>query len=93
MEHFYEISVNVCLSAQRVAILTQKLEFLSKHQCVNQSQLEELVKVRRSSAPGTAPKAGGAFSLVCSKELLLVLELDPVNIPGLYLHKLVAMFT
>lgn len=31
-------------SAQRVAILTQKLEFLSKHQCVNQSQLEELVK-------------------------------------------------
>ncbi|KAJ0002208.1 hypothetical protein NQD34_002004, partial [Periophthalmus magnuspinnatus] len=31
-------------SAQRVAILTQKLEFLSKHQCVNHSELEELVK-------------------------------------------------
>ncbi|XP_037549511.1 potassium channel subfamily K member 2 [Nematolebias whitei] len=31
-------------SAQRLAILTQKLEFLSQHACVNQSQLEELVK-------------------------------------------------
>ncbi|KAM9817403.1 potassium channel subfamily K member 2-like [Neosynchiropus ocellatus] len=31
-------------SAQRLAILTQKLEFLSTHSCVNQSQLEELVK-------------------------------------------------
>uniref|UniRef100_A0A3Q3VSC2 Potassium channel domain-containing protein n=1 Tax=Mola mola TaxID=94237 RepID=A0A3Q3VSC2_MOLML len=31
-------------SAQRLAILTQKLEFLSRHSCVNQSQLEELVK-------------------------------------------------
>ncbi|KAK7913363.1 hypothetical protein WMY93_013574 [Mugilogobius chulae] len=31
-------------SAQRMAILTQKLEFLSKHQCVNHSELEELVK-------------------------------------------------
>uniref|UniRef100_A0A8C6UWF4 Potassium channel domain-containing protein n=1 Tax=Neogobius melanostomus TaxID=47308 RepID=A0A8C6UWF4_9GOBI len=31
-------------SAQRVAILTQKLEFLSTHQCVNHSELEELVK-------------------------------------------------
>uniref|UniRef100_A0A8C5GVA2 Potassium channel subfamily K member 2-like n=1 Tax=Gouania willdenowi TaxID=441366 RepID=A0A8C5GVA2_GOUWI len=31
-------------SAQRLAILSQKLEFLSKHPCVNQSQLEELVK-------------------------------------------------
>ncbi|XP_017274172.2 potassium channel subfamily K member 2 [Kryptolebias marmoratus] len=31
-------------SAQRLAILTQKLEFLSQHSCVNQSQLEELVK-------------------------------------------------
>jgi len=33
-------------SAQRLAILSQKLEFLSRHSCVNQSQLEELVKVR-----------------------------------------------
>lgn len=33
-------------SAQRLAILTQKLEFLSRHSCVNQSELEELVKVR-----------------------------------------------
>lgn len=33
-------------SAQRLAILNQKLEFLSRHSCVNQSQLEELVKVR-----------------------------------------------
>uniref|UniRef100_A0A667WSU8 Potassium two pore domain channel subfamily K member 2 n=1 Tax=Myripristis murdjan TaxID=586833 RepID=A0A667WSU8_9TELE len=31
-------------SAQRLAILSQKLEFLSRHSCVNQSQLEELVK-------------------------------------------------
>ncbi|XP_015808231.2 potassium channel subfamily K member 2 isoform X2 [Nothobranchius furzeri] len=31
-------------SAQRLAILSQKLEFLSRHPCVNQSQLEELVK-------------------------------------------------
>ncbi|KAJ7990969.1 hypothetical protein DPEC_G00292380 [Dallia pectoralis] len=31
-------------SAQRLAILTQKLEFLSAHSCVNHSQLEELVK-------------------------------------------------
>ncbi|KAM9765260.1 potassium channel subfamily K member 2 isoform 1-T1 [Menidia menidia] len=31
-------------SAQRLAILTQKLEFLSRHSCVNQNQLEELVK-------------------------------------------------
>uniref|UniRef100_A0A3B3ZCI6 Potassium channel domain-containing protein n=1 Tax=Periophthalmus magnuspinnatus TaxID=409849 RepID=A0A3B3ZCI6_9GOBI len=30
-------------SAQRVAILTQKLEFLSKHQCVNHSELEEVL--------------------------------------------------
>ncbi|CAB1331295.1 unnamed protein product [Coregonus sp. 'balchen'] len=32
-------------SAQRLAILNQKLEFLSTHTCVNHSQLEELVKV------------------------------------------------
>ncbi|CAL8379980.1 unnamed protein product [Arctogadus glacialis] len=31
-------------SAQRLAILSQKLEFLSRHPCVNHSQLEELVK-------------------------------------------------
>ncbi|KAG8001461.1 Potassium channel subfamily K member 2, partial [Nibea albiflora] len=31
-------------SAQRLAILSQKLEFLSRHSCVNQSQMEELVK-------------------------------------------------
>lgn len=31
-------------SAQRLAILSQKLEFLSQHSCVNQSQLEELVQ-------------------------------------------------
>ncbi|XP_042181129.1 potassium channel subfamily K member 2-like [Oncorhynchus tshawytscha] len=31
-------------SAQRLAILTQKLDFLSTHSCVNHSQLEELVK-------------------------------------------------
>uniref|UniRef100_A0AAV2LT64 Potassium channel domain-containing protein n=1 Tax=Knipowitschia caucasica TaxID=637954 RepID=A0AAV2LT64_KNICA len=31
-------------SAQRVAILTQKLEFLSKHQCMSHRELEELVK-------------------------------------------------
>ncbi|KAM6943299.1 potassium channel subfamily K member 2 [Xenentodon cancila] len=31
-------------SAQRFTILSQKLEFLSRHSCVNQSQLEELVK-------------------------------------------------
>uniref|UniRef100_A0A8C6V1V9 Potassium channel domain-containing protein n=1 Tax=Neogobius melanostomus TaxID=47308 RepID=A0A8C6V1V9_9GOBI len=30
-------------SAQRVAILTQKLEFLSTHQCVNHSELEDLL--------------------------------------------------
>uniref|UniRef100_A0A8C7XAN4 Potassium two pore domain channel subfamily K member 2 n=1 Tax=Oryzias sinensis TaxID=183150 RepID=A0A8C7XAN4_9TELE len=29
-------------SAQRLAILSQKLKFLSKHSCVNQSQLEEI---------------------------------------------------
>ncbi|XP_025762783.1 potassium channel subfamily K member 2 isoform X2 [Oreochromis niloticus] len=29
---------------QRLAILSQKLQFLSRHSCVNQSQLEELVK-------------------------------------------------
>ncbi|CDQ59643.1 unnamed protein product [Oncorhynchus mykiss] len=32
-------------SAQRLAILNQKLEFLSTHTCVNHSHLEELVKV------------------------------------------------
>ncbi|XP_063317928.1 potassium channel subfamily K member 2 isoform X2 [Pelmatolapia mariae] len=31
-------------SEQRLAILSQKLQFLSRHSCVNQSQLEELVK-------------------------------------------------
>ncbi|XP_071238435.1 potassium channel subfamily K member 2-like [Salvelinus alpinus] len=31
-------------SSQRLAILTQKLDFLSTHSCVNHSQLEELVK-------------------------------------------------
>ncbi|MEQ2216047.1 Potassium channel subfamily K member 2, partial [Xenoophorus captivus] len=31
-------------SAQRLAILSQKLEFLSQHSCVNQSQLEKLVQ-------------------------------------------------
>ncbi|KAG7279136.1 hypothetical protein CRUP_022331, partial [Coryphaenoides rupestris] len=31
-------------SAQRLAILSQKLEFLSRYPCVNHSQLEELVK-------------------------------------------------
>ncbi|KAM9826468.1 potassium channel subfamily K member 2 isoform 1-T1 [Syngnathus typhle] len=31
-------------SAQRLAILTQKLDFLAKHPCVNHSQLEDLVK-------------------------------------------------
>ncbi|KAM6979884.1 potassium channel subfamily K member 2 [Aplochiton taeniatus] len=31
-------------SAQRLAILAQKLEFLSTHPCVNHSQLEDLVK-------------------------------------------------
>uniref|UniRef100_A0A3B5LY95 Potassium channel domain-containing protein n=1 Tax=Xiphophorus couchianus TaxID=32473 RepID=A0A3B5LY95_9TELE len=31
-------------SAQRLAILSQKLDFLSQHSCVNQSQLEELVQ-------------------------------------------------
>ncbi|XP_034728798.1 potassium channel subfamily K member 2-like isoform X1 [Etheostoma cragini] len=31
-------------SAQRLAILSQKLEFLSRHSCVSQGQLEELVK-------------------------------------------------
>ncbi|XP_077420990.1 potassium channel subfamily K member 2 [Vanacampus margaritifer] len=31
-------------SAQRLAILTQKLDFLAQHSCVNHSQLEDLVK-------------------------------------------------
>ncbi|XP_051919401.1 potassium channel subfamily K member 2 [Hippocampus zosterae] len=31
-------------SAQRLAILTQKLDFLAKHSCVNNSHLEDLVK-------------------------------------------------
>ncbi|XP_030016053.1 potassium channel subfamily K member 2 [Sphaeramia orbicularis] len=31
-------------SAQRLSILSQKLEFLSRHSCVNHSEMEELVK-------------------------------------------------
>lgn len=44
------LSLSLCMSvspsAQRLAILSQKMEFLSRHSCVNHSQLEELVKVR-----------------------------------------------
>uniref|UniRef100_A0A671UUS3 Potassium two pore domain channel subfamily K member 2 n=1 Tax=Sparus aurata TaxID=8175 RepID=A0A671UUS3_SPAAU len=45
-------------SAQRLAILTQKLEFLSRHSCVNQSQLEELVKQVASAIRSGVNPAG-----------------------------------
>uniref|UniRef100_A0A674MGC5 Potassium two pore domain channel subfamily K member 2 n=1 Tax=Takifugu rubripes TaxID=31033 RepID=A0A674MGC5_TAKRU len=45
-------------SAQRVAILSQKMEFLSQHACVNQSQLEELVKQVMSAIRSGVNPAG-----------------------------------
>lgn len=39
-------------SSQKLAILTQKLDFLVAHACVNSSELEELVRV------------GGSFSAI-----------------------------
>lgn len=57
-----------CHSAQRIAILSQKLEFLSRHTCVNQSQLEELVKVRPRSHGewNHLPSGFEFFELQCS---------------------------
>ena len=42
---FSLLHLSLSSSAQRLAILSEKLEFLSRHPCVNHSQLEELVKV------------------------------------------------
>ncbi|XP_062302965.1 potassium channel subfamily K member 2 [Osmerus eperlanus] len=59
-------------SAQRLAILAQKLEFLSRHSCVNHSQLEELVRqvvsaIRSGVNPaGTLTNQGSLWDLSSS---------------------------
>ncbi|XP_047219723.1 potassium channel subfamily K member 2-like [Girardinichthys multiradiatus] len=58
-------------SAQRLAILSQKLEFLSQHSCVNQSQLEKLVQqvvaaVRSGVSPAGALTNQSSLWDLCS---------------------------
>ncbi|KAG7236038.1 hypothetical protein INR49_001438 [Caranx melampygus] len=51
-------------SAQRLAILSQKLEFLSRHSCVNQTQLEELVKMPGFGNISPHTEGGRIFCIV-----------------------------
>ncbi|KAJ8356695.1 hypothetical protein SKAU_G00194890 [Synaphobranchus kaupii] len=45
-------------SSQKYAILVQKLEFLSRHSCVNSSELEDLVKALQELDLALDPESG-----------------------------------
>lgn len=84
-ENLYILLDFLCHSAQRVAILSQKMKFLSQHACVNQSQLEELVKVRPRSREEIGHLQSG-FQQRCS---VFSTKDSSLGLTGLFWSKLI----